>query len=83
MVNETYLSYFFLALSIVLIVLGAISASGANKITDESTKTNAKRSAVGVIIIGVLFFIGSIVNLFGSDIVSYAKGATGGNFYYF
>lgn len=80
MINETVLSYFFLALSIVLIILGSISVNGANKISDETTKRNVKNSSVGVIIIGVLFFLGSVINLFGSDISS---AVSKGRFYYF
>jgi hypothetical protein len=59
-----YTSLFFLALSIVLIILGSITANGGNKIPDNTSKNNVKRASAGIIVIGVLFFILSALSLF-------------------
>lgn len=54
---------FFLALSIVLIVFGSIVLNASNEIQDSTKKTNTKNSGIGVLVIGLIFFIGSAVFL--------------------
>lgn len=55
--NET-MYYFFFALSIVLIVLGSVVSAQAKK-TDSTAQSNVKNSGMGVLVIGLIFFVGS------------------------
>lgn len=50
-------------LSIVLVILGSITMSFSNQ-TDETAKNNVKRSGVGVLIIGIIFGLATIIPIF-------------------
>lgn len=63
-IDQKIVSFFFLALSIVLLVLGSIITAGAKKINDQKTKDDVSRSGVGIIIISIIFLIGSGVSLY-------------------
>lgn len=60
-----WLSIFFWLLSIVLIILGAVIHGSITKLSGADTdKTNAKNSATGIIVLGLLFFVGSSFTLY-------------------
>lgn len=60
-----WVSIFFLLLSIVLIILGAIIQGSINKLAGANTdKSNAKNSSTGIIVIGLIFFVGSGYTLY-------------------
>ncbi len=61
--NENLIYGFFLALAIVLVILGSISLSAAGK-SDSTNKTNAKNSSTGVLVIGLIFLLGSVYMLY-------------------
>jgi hypothetical protein len=64
---EKLIAGFFLALSVVLIILGGI-VSGSAKKSDNTSQTNVKNSGTGVLVIGILFLCasaGSLFHLFG------------------
>lgn len=66
-------------LSLVLLILGAIIVGSVDK-TDETSKNNVKRSGVGIIVIGVIFGLATIIPLFNlAKGLSYTPGAV---FYY-
>jgi hypothetical protein len=46
-----------------LIILGGIVMGSAEK-TDEMSKTNTKRSGTGVLIIGIIFLLATIIPIF-------------------
>jgi len=62
--RSTLMYGFFLALAIVLIILGGVISGSASKTSDETAKRNIKNSSTGIITIGVIFFIGSSVGLY-------------------
>lgn len=66
-------------LAIVLTILGSIVTSLAGK-TDETSKNNVKRSGTGVLIIGIIFLLATIIPIYHlSKGISYSPGA----FFYF
>jgi len=71
--DNQMISYFFLALSIVLIVLGSISNNGSKSIDDSTKRKNTCKATKGIIVIGVLFLLGSVYYLFGESIQTYIK----------
>jgi succinate dehydrogenase/fumarate reductase cytochrome b subunit len=50
-------------LAITLIILGSIVMGSADK-TDETSKNNTKRSGTGVLIIGIIFLLATIIPIF-------------------
>lgn len=60
---ETAIAVLLFLLALVLIILGSIISASANK-TDQSSKNNVKNSGVGVLIIGVIFFIATIIPIY-------------------
>jgi len=48
---------FCLALSIVLIILGSIIVGSVNKSNPSTKDTNIKNSGMGVLVIGLIFFL--------------------------
>jgi choline-glycine betaine transporter len=69
---------FFFLLAIVLVVLGSIITSGANKISDADTKSATKNSGVGVLVMGLLFLLGSGAMLYSK----YGHKLSGGYYYF-
>jgi uncharacterized membrane protein len=74
---ETAIAVLLFLLSLVLIILGSIVSASANK-TDQQSRNNVKNSGTGVLIIGVIFFIATIIPIY--DLV---KGVGMKSTYYF
>ena len=74
---ETVIAVLLFLLSLVLIILGSIVSASANK-TDQQSRNNVKNSGTGVLIIGVIFFIATVIPIY--DLV---KGASMKSTYYF
>ena len=83
--NPTSVYVFLFLLSIVLIILGSIVMSGANKCTsDQSNKDNIRKSGTGVLVIGIIFLLvssGMLYKSHGHMLGSLASSKTGS--YYF
>ena len=77
METEEMFSYFFLALSIVLIILGSISNNGAKSISDSTKRKNSCKATKGIIIIGVFFLLGSCYVLFGKHLEAFINSKLG------
>jgi hypothetical protein len=60
---ETLIATLLFGCAIVLIILGSIVASSANK-TDQTSRTNVKNSGVGVLVIGVLFLLATFMPMY-------------------
>ena len=74
---ETAIAILLFLLALVLIILGSIVASSANK-TDQQSKNNVKNSGTGILIIGVIFFVATIIPIY-----DLAKGVSFKSAYYF
>ena len=73
---ETAIAVLLFLLALVLIILGSIITASAKK-TDQQSMNNVKNSGVGVLIIGVIFFIATIIPIY--DLVKTVKFG----YYYF
>lgn len=74
---ETAIAILLFLLSLVLIILGSIVSASANK-TDQQSQNNVKNSGVGILIIGIVFFIATIIPVY--DLF---KGVSFKSTYYF
>jgi glucose uptake protein GlcU len=73
---KTIISVILFLLAIVLIILGAIISGSADK-GDETSKQNVKRSGLGVLVIGIIFLLGTAMPIYHlSKGISYTGGAT-------
>jgi len=62
-----WIVYVSLIFGLFLLLMGAIILGSVNKLDkscDGTPKTNAKRTAIGVLVVGVLMFVLSLVALF-------------------
>ena len=84
--NPTVVYVFLLLLSIVLIVLGSIVMSGANKCSsDQSNKDNIKKSGTGILVIGILFLLvsaGMLYKSHGHALKSAVMSGSSGSYYF-
>jgi len=64
MQTSTLVSGFFLALALVLVILGGIVTGSASKVSDDTAHKNIKNSGTGVLVIGLIFLVGSAYSLY-------------------
>lgn len=73
---KTIVSVVLFLLSVVLIVLGGVVTGSSDK-GDETSKQNVKRSGMGVLVIGLIFLLGTAIPIYHiSKGISYTSGAT-------